>query len=268
MQVLVAIDELDATAHHHLEAGRQLAQAFGGGLLAFHTCAGPDVEAAIRDLTALVSGAAVQVAPYDERGRAAAIVDAADRHQCELIVIGTQGLDPLVGRFLDSPAHKVLEAGRCPILVVHPGRGLRRRGRRVVMMAIADPVFSRRVLQHGLDLARALGAEAKVVHVGSREEDPVATLLRQQGAHPSQVMVAEAAAELKRSGLEAEGQVIPNYSGMAEELAQAADRLDADVIVIGSSGKLDLGKWLLGSIAEAVLHRSQRPVLVVPSLTL
>ena len=26
------------------------------------------------------------------------------------------------------------------------------------------------------------------------------------------------------------------------------------------------GQWLLGSIAEAVLHRSQRPVLVVPSL--
>ena len=57
-------------------------------------------------------------------------------------------------------------------------------------------------------------------------------------------------------------------SGIADELAQAADRLDADLIVIGSSGKLDLGEWLLGSIAEAVLHRSRRPVLVVPSLTL
>jgi nucleotide-binding universal stress UspA family protein len=81
-------------------------------------------------------------------------------------------------------------------------------------------------------------------------------------------MVAEAAAEFNRTDVEAEGQVVPNYSGMADELAQAADRLDADVIVIGSSGKLDLGEWLLGSIAEAVLHRSQRAVLVVPSLTL
>jgi nucleotide-binding universal stress UspA family protein len=269
MHVLVAIDELDASARHHLEVGRQLAQAFGGGLLAFHACAAPDVEEATRDLTEIVRNvAAVDVAPYGEPGRGAAIADAAERHQCDLIVMGTQGLDPFVGRFLDSPAHKVLEVGRCPVLVVHPERGFRQSGRRVVMIAMADPVFSVRALQHGLNLAKALQAVVKIVHVGSREEDPVATLLRQQGAHPSQVMVAEAAAEFNRTGVEAEGQVIPNYSGMADELAQAADRLDADVIVIGSSGKLDLGEWLLGSIAEAVLHRSQRTVLVVPSLTL
>ena len=268
MRILVAIDELDPTAAHHLEVGSELARAFGVGLVAFHTCAAPDVEAATRDLTALAGGMEVQVAPYDPRGRAAAIVAAADRHRCELVVIGTQGLDPFVGRFLDSPAHKLLEAGRCPILVIHPERGLRRRERGVVMIAMADPVFSLRVLQHGLELARALGAAAKIVHVGSREEDPVATLLGRSGAHPSQVMLAEAVAEFNRSGVEAEGQVIPNYGGIAEELAHAADRLDADAIVIGSSGKLDLGEWLLGSIAEAVLHRSQRPVLVVPSLTL
>jgi nucleotide-binding universal stress UspA family protein len=268
MHVLVAVDELDPTAQQHLDAGRQLAQAFGSGLLAFHTCAARDLAAATRDLTALAGGVEVEVAPYGERGRAAAIVEAAERHQCDLVVMGTQGLDPFVSRFLDSPAHKVLEASRSPVLIVHAARGLRRGGHGVVMVAMADPVFSVRVLQHGLNLARALHEGAKIVHVGSREEDPVATLLHQQDAHPSQVMVAAAAAEFKQSGVEAEGQVIPNYSGIADELAQAADRLDADVIVIGSSGKLDLGEWLLGSIAEAVLHRSQRPVLVVPSLTL
>jgi len=56
MHVLVAIDELDPTAQQHLDAGRQLAEAYGSGLLAFHTCAGRDLAAATRDLTALAGG--------------------------------------------------------------------------------------------------------------------------------------------------------------------------------------------------------------------
>ena len=61
MHVLVAIDELDPSAQQHLDAGRRLAQAFGSGVLAFHTCAAPDVEAATRDLAALAGGVASEV---------------------------------------------------------------------------------------------------------------------------------------------------------------------------------------------------------------
>jgi nucleotide-binding universal stress UspA family protein len=268
VNILVAIEELDPSCHHHLEIASDLARAYGGGLLAFHAAAPSDLAHATRTLRVLAGNVSSEAAPYGEAGRAAAILEAAQRHGCDLVVIGTQGLDPFVGRFLDSPAHHVLEAGRHPVLVVHPERGLRKRGRRTVLAAMADPAFSTRVLQHGLHLAKALRAQLKVVHVGSREEDPVAVLLQPREAHPSQRMVAEAAAELTRAGVPSEGLVVPNYAGLAEELAHVADRQDADVIVIGSSGKLDLGQWMLGSIAEAVLHRSRRPVLVVPSLTL
>ena len=268
MNILVAVDELDPSCAHHLEIASRLARAYGAGLVAFHAAAPPDLEHAARTLRALAGGVHSEVAAYGEAGRAAAILEAADRHRCDLVVIGTQGLDPFVGRFLDSPAHKLLESGRHPVLVVHPGQGIRSRGRRTVLAAMADPAFSMRVLQHALQLAKALHAQLKVVHVGSREEDPVAILVRPLSPHPGQVMVSEAAARLAREGVASEGLAIPNYAGLAEELARAADRLDADVIVIGSSGKLDLGQWMLGSIAEAVLHRSRRPVLVVPSLTL
>jgi nucleotide-binding universal stress UspA family protein len=115
-------------------------------------------------------------------------------------------------------------------------------------------------------MAQALQARVAVVHVGSREEDPVATVLHSEG-HPSHGIVAAAVQPFRDAGLLVEGRVVPNYKGVAEELAHTADLVDADVIVVGSSGRLDLGEWLLGSIAEAVLHRSQRPVLVVPSLT-
>src|SRR5438046_1238778 len=152
MNILVAIDELDPSCHHHLEIATQLARAYGGGLIAFHAAAAADLVHAGRTLQQLAGGVSSEVAAYGESGRAMAILEAADR--------------------------------------------------------------------------------------------------------------------LTRAGVPSEGLVVPNYAGLADELAQAADRLDADVIVIGSSGKLDLAQWMLGSIAEAVLHRSRRPVLVVPNLTL
>ena len=47
-------------------------------------------------------------------------------------------------------------------------------------------------------------------------------------------------------------------------ILETADRLDADVIVMGTHSKGALEHALLGSVAEKVLHKSTRPVFVVP----
>lgn len=47
-------------------------------------------------------------------------------------------------------------------------------------------------------------------------------------------------------------------------ILEVADRLDVDLIVVGSHGKGRLKYALLGSVAEKLLRKSQRPVLVVP----
>ncbi|MCD6581432.1 MAG: universal stress protein, partial [Desulfuromusa sp.] len=48
------------------------------------------------------------------------------------------------------------------------------------------------------------------------------------------------------------------------EILEAATRLKADMIVMGTHGKGALEHAFLGSVAEKVLHRTTRPVLVVP----
>ena len=50
----------------------------------------------------------------------------------------------------------------------------------------------------------------------------------------------------------------------AAEILQAADRLEADLVVVGSHGKGGLHYAFLGSVAEKVLRKIHRPVLVVP----
>lgn len=54
------------------------------------------------------------------------------------------------------------------------------------------------------------------------------------------------------------------HGNAVAEILKAADRLDADVIVMGTHGKGAMAHAFLGSVAEKVLHKSKRPVFVIP----
>jgi nucleotide-binding universal stress UspA family protein len=47
-------------------------------------------------------------------------------------------------------------------------------------------------------------------------------------------------------------------------ILDVADRVHADCIVIGTHGVTPVQSELLGSVSNAVVHHSRRPVLVVP----
>jgi nucleotide-binding universal stress UspA family protein len=49
-----------------------------------------------------------------------------------------------------------------------------------------------------------------------------------------------------------------------EEILNAADEEGCDVIVLGTHGKGFLAHAFLGSVSNAVLHRTRKPVLIVP----
>lgn len=49
----------------------------------------------------------------------------------------------------------------------------------------------------------------------------------------------------------------------AEAIAQAGERLQADVIVLGTHGRSGLSKAVMGSVASSLLSSSKRPVLLV-----
>ena len=84
--------------------------------------------------------------------------------------------------------------------------------------------------------------------------------LYQQRVHAAEYL-APLAAELRRRGVRA-GTAVRHGEPATEILAEARDA-GADLIAITAQGRTGLGRVLVGSVAQAVLHRARVPVLLM-----
>lgn len=120
-------------------------------------------------------------------------------------------------------------------------------------------------------LAKPLGAKLWLVHVAAPDPDFVgfkvgpeyvrehrADILRQE--HQD---IQDIAAALKQQGMEAEALLVQGPT--TDTLLEMADKVSADLIVIGSHGRSALFRAFVGSVSEQVLKESKVPVMVVPS---
>ncbi len=67
----------------------------------------------------------------------------------------------------------------------------------------------------------------------------------------------------RAAGWEAEPIIEQTYGAEGPAIVQVADRVDADVVIVGSRG-LGGSDAVLGSVSDMVVHYSSRPVLVIP----
>ena len=71
---------------------------------------------------------------------------------------------------------------------------------------------------------------------------------------------------LSQAGLEETARLLrPHQGSPSGGILAEADRLDCDLIIVGTSQRSGLERFLLGSVAEHILLNSRRDVLVVPS---
>jgi nucleotide-binding universal stress UspA family protein len=125
-------------------------------------------------------------------------------------------------------------------------------------------------LQVASRMAQALSAELTILHVAAPEPEfvgyePGPASVRQSVAHQL-TREHKQLQELKHQ-LEAKlGTVhtlaIQGYT--VEKILAEAERMSADLIVMGSHGHGGLHHLLMGSVAEGVLRKTRCPVLLVP----
>ena len=70
--------------------------------------------------------------------------------------------------------------------------------------------------------------------------------------------------ELRSAGFDAKLDVLTGSDDVTKLVNQAADDVDADLIVVGTHGRGGVTAALMGSVARGLCHTSRRPVLVVP----
>jgi nucleotide-binding universal stress UspA family protein len=133
-----------------------------------------------------------------------------------------------------------------------------------LLVAVDHSEVSGRVLAAARDLATLSKGKVWVLHLRERE------VIAQMGQVPSETdqdahqAVDDGVAELKKAGIDAEGEVRQTIFGhAAREIVSDAKEHNADVIIMGSRGRSDFAGALLGSTAHKVIHLTDRPVLVI-----
>ena len=97
--------------------------------------------------------------------------------------------------------------------------------------------------------------------------DPAYTVLsRDEIAHQlrdEHRELQEHGARIEDEGVQAAALLLPGDPVV--KILEEADKLDVDLIVMGSHGHGAIYELLVGSVTEGVLRKARRPVLVVPS---
>ncbi len=124
-----------------------------------------------------------------------------------------------------------------------------------------------RALGYAVGLAEADQAELHAVHVverigGGRIAGQYTYLNEQEREAKVKAQLAEV--EATHPGRTALHRISSTSGHVATQIVEVADRVGADLIVVGTRGHSALGGLVLGSVTQRLLHEASCPVLVVP----
>jgi nucleotide-binding universal stress UspA family protein len=125
----------------------------------------------------------------------------------------------------------------------------KRHGAQIVVLHAVEPIPS------------YAGAYAGVSVVPKQEDlDKMAADIKKHVQEACQ----KAAAQLGAECVALVSKILVPYGHPAEEILNAANQEECDAIVLGTHGKGFLSHTFLGSVSSDVLHRTRKPVFIIP----
>jgi len=141
---------------------------------------------------------------------------------------------------------------------------------RKILVAYDGSEPASRALEIASDIAKRYGAKLYVLHVVPLPEDYLSTYLYYPEMEDQLISkLIEAGRNLLEKAREAASSLSVDVETVLErgdpgkKIVEKAEQLDVDLIVVGSTGKGQIKKLILGSVSEKVIKLSSRPVLVV-----
>ena len=189
------------------------------------------------------------------------IVSTAKEQKADLIVMGARGLGPVKERLLGSVSHRILTLASCATLIVNgPVKAMKQI--LLPLQGLSDAEAAVRFLQlkpfHDT-------VEVTLLTVLPSTEPPwpvdaaAAEKLKEQALQSARDYIDGVAERLRAIGYQARGiAVIGTPSAM---ILEEATNLRSDLILMGTSGRQGITRFVLGSVSHAVLHQMPCPVL-------
>jgi nucleotide-binding universal stress UspA family protein len=140
-----------------------------------------------------------------------------------------------------------------------------------ILVALEISTAEAPVIAQATALAHAFGARLWLIHAAAPAPDFVGYEagpqyirdVRADELRHEHTELQRWRGELATAGLEVEALLVQGPT--VETILAEAERLKADIIVMGSHGKRGLRKAFLGSVSEDVLRENKLPLLVVPT---
>jgi nucleotide-binding universal stress UspA family protein len=204
----------------------------------------------------------IAVEPFILEGDpAASILEVADKHACDLIVVGRRGLGKVERWLLGNVASKVVFHTPCTALVSKgvgpvPDNPFAR-----TLCGLDGSPESERAGMEALGLARLLGGAIRFAHVsywvtGAEIEPPV-------GDYPSAgTLLAKFCEKARQAGVMADSVELSGQPAAA--LLEHAAAWEASLIAVGSRGLGGFAGLRLGSTSHQIVRHSACSVLISP----
>ncbi len=184
-----------------------------------------------------------------------------DARNARMIVLCSHGEGGLRTFFTGSVADRVARSARVPVLIV-PIQGAHQLVAGPILVALDGSELAEASLPLAREIARSTGQPLVLLQAWN----PALPVGAEFAAgSPSMVEELAGAAQAYLARLRQPGEeIVALAGGAASAIREAADRLDASLVVVASHGKGRALRLALGSTTEILRRSLKRPLLVTP----
>ncbi len=136
---------------------------------------------------------------------------------------------------------------------------------RAILVAYDGSEIARRAVSWAVQLAKALNAKLYVLYVVNVPPEVRAFLtagtILNEALKSGMKILEQVKPDLDKEGIRYE--LVVEIGDPGEKIVEFAEKINADLIVMGHRGLSGIKKLLVGSVCDKVIKCSNRPVLVV-----
>ena len=140
-----------------------------------------------------------------------------------------------------------------------------------LLVAVDLSKSTQKIVENAEVIAKGLSAKIWILHNAEPGPDVLEFKADPETARESLAkkfrdehrQIQEIANRMRKAGVDTTALLV--HGATVETILKEASELEVDMIVVGSHGRGAMYQLLVGSVSEAVLHKSIFPVLVVPT---